>query len=117
MVRSSKQVEAYANHNYDVERILQKRKGKSEVEYLVLWLGYGIEEATWISGKKLVDYKDKIAIFEGKHRKNTSEDDVTDEDESPKVVNHGAKIKVISNEGANKSRKIAKRCTKKPKIK
>ena len=54
--------------------------------------------------KNILLLKYKTKKRHPKKEKRHSEDDETDEDGSLKVLNNGAKIKVISNEGAKKSR-------------
>ncbi|XP_056019997.1 chromobox protein homolog 2-like isoform X2 [Ostrea edulis] len=46
-----------------VDKILQQRKKKGVVEYLVRWQGYGAANDSWEPGKNLKDCADKIKAF------------------------------------------------------
>ena len=55
------------DNQYEVEKVLNKRKRGGRVHYLVKWLGYGDEDNTWESEDNL-DCDEKIAEFEKKGR-------------------------------------------------
>lgn len=48
---------------YEVDKILQQRKRKGVIEYLVRWQGYGAENDSWEPGKNLKDCAAKIKAF------------------------------------------------------
>jgi Chromo (CHRromatin Organisation MOdifier) domain len=49
---------------FEVERILDKRKKYNRVEYLVKWLGYALQDATWEPARELTNCLEKIKDFE-----------------------------------------------------
>ncbi len=49
---------------YEVERIIDKRKVKGKVQYLVKWTGYSHSDNTWEPKSNLKDAKDAIKSFE-----------------------------------------------------
>lgn len=49
---------------YEVERILARRKRGRGYQYLVLWRGFGLDEATWEPLSNLTNCPDIIAEFE-----------------------------------------------------
>ena len=48
---------------YEVEAILDVRKQKKRIYYLVKWLGYGHEENTWEPIQNLKDAKEALTLF------------------------------------------------------
>ncbi|XP_061166643.1 chromodomain Y-like protein 2 [Saccostrea echinata] len=48
---------------YEVDKILQQRKRKGVIEYLIRWQGYGAEQDSWEPVKNLKDCVDKIKAF------------------------------------------------------
>lgn len=50
--------------SYDVERILDKRSSRRRTQYLVLWKGYPLEEATWEPLAHLAGSSAAIADYE-----------------------------------------------------
>ena len=53
------------DNQYEVEKVLNKRKKRGRVHYLVKWLGYRDEDNTWEPEDNL-DCDEKIAEFEKK---------------------------------------------------
>ena len=50
---------------YEVERVIGMRLGKGNIpEYLVLWKGYGVHDATWEPARNLQNAPVAIAAFE-----------------------------------------------------
>ena len=49
---------------YEVERILDKRKHRRRIEYLVKWVGYELHDATWESLDNLTNAQDAVKEFE-----------------------------------------------------
>ena len=56
-------IEVHNEDEFEVERIINKRIRKGQVEYLIKWLGYDISETTWEPTKNLF-CPDKIQEFE-----------------------------------------------------
>jgi hypothetical protein len=57
-------VDSNGQEEYEVERILaHKGAGAAGLRYLVLWKGYGYEEATWEPMSSLKDAKEKIKEY------------------------------------------------------
>ncbi len=56
---------------WEVKQIRDKRKVKGDIEYLVWWKRYKVDESTWESKEKLLEdgLKDMIDEFELNHRK------------------------------------------------
>ena len=54
-----------------VDKILQQRKRKGVLEYLVRWRGYGAENDSWEPGKNLKDCAEKIKAFNDNEKANT----------------------------------------------
>ena len=52
---------------YDVEKVLAKRKRRGKVQYLVSWVGYPPEENTWEPLENLPRAKEAIAEFVQEH--------------------------------------------------
>ena len=50
--------------DFIVEAILNKRVKNNQIEYLIKWEGYPIEEATWEPVRNLSNVKDMIRRFE-----------------------------------------------------
>nr|XP_022342146.1 chromobox protein homolog 1-like [Crassostrea virginica] len=57
---------------YEVDKILQQRKRKGVLEYLVRWRGYGAENDSWEPGKNLKDCAEKIKAFNDNEKANTT---------------------------------------------
>ena len=55
-------VDAAGSAQWDVERILARRQRGQQVEYLVRWLGYPLEDSSWL-GTRSLHCADKIAEF------------------------------------------------------
>ena len=55
-------VDATGSAQYEVERILARRQRGQQVEYLVRWLGYPLEDSSWL-GTRSLHCADKIAEF------------------------------------------------------
>jgi hypothetical protein len=49
---------------YEVERILDKRKRRRRTEYLVKWVGYELYDATWEPLASLANAPDAVREFE-----------------------------------------------------
>ena len=49
---------------YEVERILDKRRRRNRDEWLVKWVGYPTEEATWEPVSNLKGAKEALREFE-----------------------------------------------------
>ena len=56
-------IEVDGEQEYEVEGIGKSRKNKGHVEYLVLWKGYGAEEATWMPLEELSGAMDTVKEF------------------------------------------------------
>lgn len=50
--------------DFIVESILNKRVKNNQIEYLIKWEGYSIEEATWEPVRNLSNIKDMIRRYE-----------------------------------------------------
>ena len=59
---------------YEVEKILDSRKVKNQIQYLVKWEGYSHEENTWEPLKHLGNAKDLVENF---HRQNPDRPSLT----------------------------------------
>jgi hypothetical protein len=53
---------------YEVERIIAKRRFQDQVQYLVKWAGYPIEEAMWLTKEDMKNASDLIKEFEERTR-------------------------------------------------
>ena len=51
-------------YEYEVERILAKRKRGKTIQYLVKWKGYSEEDATWEPARNLKNAQDTVQTFE-----------------------------------------------------
>ncbi len=49
---------------YEVDRVIAKRKYRNSYEYLVMWKGYAAHEATWESLANLSNTMEKVKEFE-----------------------------------------------------
>ncbi len=49
---------------FEVDKVLQKRVHGNRVEYLILWKGYPLHEATWEPASHLSNAKRAVALFE-----------------------------------------------------
>jgi len=61
-------VQGDAPDSYEVEAILDSRKRRKKIQYLVKWLGYGHEENTWEPIQNLKDAKEALALFRENRR-------------------------------------------------
>ena len=59
------ETESEDDAQYEVEKVLHKRKREGRVHYLVKWLGYGDKDNTWEPEENL-DCDEKIKEFEKK---------------------------------------------------
>jgi deoxyuridine 5'-triphosphate nucleotidohydrolase len=53
---------------YEVERIMAKRKFQDQVQYLVKWAGYPIEEAMWLTKEEMRNASEVVKEFEERTR-------------------------------------------------
>ena len=64
MGRDGSPVPEEEEEEYSVEKVIDKRTGKSgKVEYLLKWKGYGDEDNTWAPSENL-DWQERIETFE-----------------------------------------------------
>ena len=57
-------VEIGGETEFEVERILDKRKFRKKIQYLVKWTGYGIQDSEWINSENLPNAQELIEEFE-----------------------------------------------------
>jgi hypothetical protein len=60
-------VEVESDIEYEVETILDSRKRRNQVSYLVSWKGYGPEENTWLNFKDLTHCQELLKEFHEKY--------------------------------------------------
>ena len=58
------------NEEYEVERVLDHRKGKNGLAYLVAWKGYALHDATWEPFANLQNSGDLLAQYWKDHKVN-----------------------------------------------
>jgi len=54
---------------YEIEKIMNKRKRYGKWEYLVRWKGYMAEEDSWEKGTNLKNAKEAVEEYEKEYRK------------------------------------------------
>lgn len=57
-------VEIEGEDEWEVEAVLDKRKRRNKIEYLVSWKGYGAEDDTWEPVSNLENCKELVVEFE-----------------------------------------------------
>lgn len=57
-------MEIEGEEEWEVEEVLDKRKRRGKVEYLVSWRGYGAEDDTWEPEGNLEHAKELVEEFE-----------------------------------------------------
>ena len=62
-------VEIQGKMEYEVEKILNKRKRYGKVEYLVWWKGYTAEEDTWEKESNLGNAREAVEEYKKKYEK------------------------------------------------
>ena len=62
-------VEIQGEMEYEVEKILSKRKRYGKVEYLVQWKGYTAEEDTWEKERNLGNTREAVEDYEREYEK------------------------------------------------
>ena len=62
-------VEIQGEMEYEVEKILSKRKRYGKVEYLVRWRGYTAEEDTWKKEENLGNAQEAVEDYEKEYEK------------------------------------------------
>ena len=55
--------DTFGQEQYEVERVLDHRRTRRGTEYLVLWVGYPPEEATWEPESHLADSPDLVSAY------------------------------------------------------
>uniref|UniRef100_A0ABI7ZUK6 Chromodomain Y like n=1 Tax=Felis catus TaxID=9685 RepID=A0ABI7ZUK6_FELCA len=71
---SQSRTRAHTPRDYDVERIVDKRKNKKgKTEYLVRWKGYDSEDDTWEPEQHLVNCEEYIHDFNRRHTEKQKE--------------------------------------------
>ena len=113
---------------YQVETILSKKYVRGRVQYLVKWLGYGEEEATWEGLKNLRHVKYLIDAYEGNYGSNSMSEgernemkhfeEAHDEPEEPEEPEEGEVVEISnvvppSGEGEQMPRKLKRAIPKK----
>jgi len=68
-VMPSPPVEIQGEMEYEVERILNKRKRYGKVEYLVWWKGYTVEEDTWEKEGNLGNAREAVEDYKREYEK------------------------------------------------
>jgi len=56
-------IEVDNNEEFEVEEILDSRRRRNKLEYLVYWRGYDISERTWEPSRNLANASAKVKVF------------------------------------------------------
>ena len=59
-----KGIDGDVHEEYLVDKIIAKRMHRKKVQYLVHWLGYGVQDRTWEPLENLANAEGKLAEFE-----------------------------------------------------
>lgn len=60
-------IEVDNNEEFEVEEILDSRRCRNKLEYLVHWRGYDISERTWEPSRNLANASAKVKVFHQRH--------------------------------------------------
>lgn len=84
--KSGRKKRAKFNDEYEVERILDKRRGaKDSYEYLVQWRGYSAEDNTWEPAHNVANAAKAIADYEQRQKQQQSSVVTTDNVEAMQI--------------------------------
>jgi transposase InsO family protein len=100
--KSGRKKRAKFNDEYEVERILDKRRGaKDSYEYLVQWRGYSAEDNTWEPAHNVANAAKAIADYEQRQKQQQSSVVTTDNVEAMQISSTESGAEVSSSSAAN----------------